>query len=367
MNRVNYFTLLGLTPDASESDVRKAIDAKELDWNKTNVPQFERYNNEENRGLLPDIKTVMLEENTRALEASQWERENEARFNNDLAKRMGGVHQLLAVFKNTPGYLYESQVKRFCDLYGGLLEEGKLRLLIDESGLETRSDPADSGPNLDPGVVSEKTLAKHLEDIGKSDLYDFLGKKRNSSLEDLRQKASNMLDGYRNNGSQSGNNSKWKSVAQTAYAVFRSVEKRGKYDQALKARETKKIMDQILELAENIALINYRKLDRGHTEQLISMGQENGLDADEIVQAVVEHGVINGWIVTIEIAEDAVTINNLDDVIVCERGHINGKDRIICRDMNCMVQLRPFKTCICRRKVRPGANFCPTCAYQFLK
>ena len=369
MARVNYFTLLGLTPDASESDIKKAIYAKQSAWNRTNAQHFERYSNEENRKLLPDIKKVMLEKKSRAHEVARWEKETEALFNSDRAERMVEVRQLLQVFKSTPGYLYESQVERFSDLYGGLLEEGELRLLMGELGLGTRPNLANSGPNVDPGVVNEKTLAKYLEDIGKTNLYDFLGMGRNSALDDLRQTAADTLDRFRNSGIQSGNNSKWKSVAQRAVAVFRSVETRGKYDQALKTGETKKIMDRILELAENIALINDRKLDRGHTEQLVSMGQENGLDADEIVQVIVEHGVINGWIVTIEMAGDAVTINNLDDVIACERGHLNqkltnnGKERTICRE--CMIQMKPFKICRCGRKVRPGANICPTCQHKF--
>jgi len=282
---------------------------------------------------------------------------------------MVGVHQLLEVFKSTPGYLYESQVESCFDLYGGLLEEGELRLLMDELGLETRPNLANSGPNVGPGVVNEKTLAKYLEDIGKTDLYDFLGMGRNSPLDDLRQTAADTLDRFRNSGIQSGNNSKWKSVAQRAVAVFRIVETQGKYDQALKVGETKKVMDRILELAENIALINDRKLDRGHTEQLVSMGQENGLDADEIVQTIVDQGAINGWVTTIETTRDTLNIENYEDLIVCERGHLNpkltnsGNERTVCRD--CMIQMKQFKICRCRRKVRPGAKICPTCQHVF--
>ena len=36
-------------------------------------------------------------------------------------------------------------------------------------------------------------------------------------------------------------------------------------------------MDRILELADNIVLINYKKLDRGHADRLVAMGQENRL------------------------------------------------------------------------------------------
>ena len=57
------------------------------------------------------------------------------------------------------------------------------------------------------------------------------------------------------------------------------------------------------------------------------------------------------------------------DVIVCERGHVNpkltnnGKERTICG--KCMIQIKPFKVCRCRRKVRPGADFCPGCGHNF--
>jgi len=58
-------------------------------------------------------------------------------------------------------------------------------------------------------------------------------------------------------------------------------------------------MDRILELADNIVLINYKKLDRGHADRLVAMGQENRLDAEEIVQIIVQNDVMNGWVVTL--------------------------------------------------------------------
>ena len=60
MTTKNYFALLGVGPDASEAEIKSAIDEKRTTWMRTQSRADLRATYDENRRELPDIERVML-------------------------------------------------------------------------------------------------------------------------------------------------------------------------------------------------------------------------------------------------------------------------------------------------------------------
>ena len=183
MDRPNFYLLLDL--DCTESDpdrIQAAIRKKQAEWSRDRNHPTRGLQAKQNLEMLKSIGLVMFDPVRRAEEAKEC-----ARFRKEMQKEAAReLYEAIGILV-VEGHLWEQDVANLAQWFKGRFTEQEIRLRIKVPIRTGGKTGTPTKPTIDKSLF--KGVTDHLRIVGKKDLYDFLGLRRNASLAALAEKA----------------------------------------------------------------------------------------------------------------------------------------------------------------------------------
>jgi len=185
--------------------------------------------------------------------------------------------------KNIPDEVYKTFLKKMkgqlsqADIDARLKKKG---YTVGKKKTSSKKSKSSKKPKLESSKAKE--IANKVTQLGKKDLYDFLGLRQNSSIKKLQERA---LDIWKETqGKTDTQNSRKSELAGTAKDIFSSKEKKEMYDNTLSATNLT-VLDHFLEIAGSDGILTDDEMTK-----LLKAAKENNINIDD-ARAYIEEKV----------------------------------------------------------------------------
>ena len=181
MNVPNLFLLLDLDPDQPWDPLafEQRLLQKRQEWSRLiNLPTQRGIQAKQNLGRVDDLKRIAADESLRQMQAQE-ARQLRSRERDEGLRQVSERLELLEL----KGYLLEEELHRLAQEYATVVSEDELRRRV-KAPLQAAPPQAGARtPALDP--VKGRAIQERLQALGKKDLYEFLGKSRQTPRQEL--------------------------------------------------------------------------------------------------------------------------------------------------------------------------------------
>jgi hypothetical protein len=284
MSRENFYILLELPVSPPESDIDKinaAISKKQAEWSKlrnhpTKGRQAQLY-----LDMLPDIKTVMMDNDRRQQEARE-AKQIAAKREKDKYKEVDSAIQLLSAKKQ----ITEDELKKLSQRFS--LPEDVIRKRIKVPIVKSKTKRA-AAKRLEASV--EKKISDSLNIIGKKSLYEFLELSPTSSINTLITKTRQKDQELKRDSRKDAILTASMELAGHCLNVFKAEDTRKMYDASL-AYQRLDELNKAIDIAGFDGIIEGSEFD-----SLVKKAKEFGLSLEEGDDHIMDYCARKKWAV----------------------------------------------------------------------
>jgi len=339
----NYFELLGVGPDASEPEIKSAIDEKRTTWMRPQSRADLRATYDENRKELPEIERVMLSSASKARDDMR------AELRSKRDQYVGTLKSNLATMASG-GYLLRKDLEQIAS------SDSRMLWTVEEVAREARGlgiDIRDERPTVETATLPlersrEDQIARMLVVLQKTDLYDFLEQAKSAPLLSLETAAKRLLEEARSAIQKTASVNAQAELAGIALQQFSRDGSRASYDETLRLASSRPILEnaRIFAGAE-------KDLSAQEMHRLAKRGKYLGLAREEIQDLIQREA---------EKDENRWTIHLTEECPAC--GRPSPFHLIYCQDQGCVAPLYniPDDPCAdCGKETPSLGEYCVNC------
>lgn len=278
----NFFLLLDLDPTNAwtQADLEQRLQEKRREWSKdANSPSKKGKDAQRNLARMSELTAIAADPARRA---------EHAKAAQDLAKsatreKQEQLEEDLRLLQLN-GYVTEAQVQNLAKKYAGHFSEKDIRARITVP-IEKRA-----GPHKPAQEPLASTLAKEIDvdlaQLGRANLYDFLGAGEETDPSKLYQRASEKYNTLKIKTTKSNEDEASSRLAGHSLSIFSSPDKIAQYNETLRRKK----YDNLRSSADKIANFSEDKeISAPQVKQLLRDAKEQGLDPDEAIAFLKDH------------------------------------------------------------------------------
>lgn len=242
----NFFILLELAFDPPENDTAKineAISKKQAQWSRDQTNTIKKAKASEYLALLPDIKKVMLNAESRKEEA-----EKAKKIKAGKAKEL---EDKLVLYRAKGEELSEKDLNRLVKTFGAFgFTAAEIKKKFESGGGKEKE-------KINQSEVLDKTQAKNVLnfmrqlDMKDKTLYDFLGLAPTSSYDQLCKAADAMKKKILAKGDKTGRDNAVQSLCGLCIVIFKDAASKKKYDNYVNLTKYPAVNEAVNELAQS--------------------------------------------------------------------------------------------------------------------
>lgn len=288
--RENFFLLLDLEPAVDDWEkIEARILEKQRAWSleKSQGNPKARRRAERSLTLLPEIRTVLKDPETRRAEAREaLKRQQEAR-----AGTLRELDEAIGLIQSGGGRCDEATLRQLEQRFGTLVSRPEIEKRLRAAGIEIgQVAPARqraAKETIEPAVAS--AVRRNLEHLGLADLYDLLELKPQSSPRALCDRAEEIYRENRRLGKTDPDTTARNELAGLCKQLFRDEHEKQRYDNsvALHAMESLK---RSIELVGADGFINRQELDA-----LVTLARQRGVAAEDARAYIEDYAAGRKW------------------------------------------------------------------------
>lgn len=290
--RANFYLLLGLDPSVGDwAAIEARIVEKQRAWSHDRSmgnPKARRHA-ESSLALLPEIRAVLADPETRRQEAREAVRQRQR----ETQERVRQLDERIAVLKSGGAPCSDEQVQKLVQQLAGAFTAEEIWKRLSAAGVPLGKGPGPARPPRPVRPVIDKVQAscirQNLDHLGLATLYQFLELNPRSSPKALCDRADEI---YRDNhrlGRTDAEASARNALAGLAKSVFQSDRDKEKYDNYL-AVEAMDQLKPILELAGTDNFVSREEIDA-----LVQQARQRGVAADDARAYIEDHAAARKW------------------------------------------------------------------------
>ncbi|HEX4832661.1 MAG TPA: zinc ribbon domain-containing protein [Trebonia sp.] len=360
--RPNFYTILGLDPDAPWNDASfsRTLTDKRNEWSRQATTGIKTspatVTAKRNLGLIRGIEAQMRDPASRE---SQRQKARELAASQQAAERDKLAADLDLMLAK--GYLWDVEVERLRrDHLGVLTANPDLARKVDKARHESRAQPGD--PVRLP-AVTERNIRSNLRIVGQADLYAVLRdvapdvSERTARPQLLAAAEALYQKAQRNPNKQRPEVGAAQQLAGLAQQVFGSDDQRERHDTSMRLFP----LDDLLARYEQ-ALGAARAIDSRQAERFLREAVSAGIGLDEARQALAAHFRGKNW--PVDLPSSAAEERLRAEVRCPHCGHLNDPGNAYCADCS-----RPLReSCPACDAVLPlAARACPRCGFPVIE
>jgi hypothetical protein len=267
----NIFVLLELDPDErwSQEGFEKRLKEKQSEWMKlSNHPQ-KAFAAKRSLERMPELRRIAANDAERAQHAAEAKKLKHA----EQGERRNELDVALELLQ-AKGHLLEAELNGLVTQYANVASESGIRERLKVPVVKGEEAPQSRKESLDPSKARD--IEQKLHDLGKKDLYDFLGLNQANQPALLLDKAKALHDGVQKQANKDAAAILTSRLAGVCMQIFKTAADKELYDNSIADRAyagLRKMMDLTTAHSKTINTVQIALLVR-HAVQV-------GLDKDE--------------------------------------------------------------------------------------
>lgn len=286
----NLFLLLDLNPDApwDQGLFEERLRDKRREWSGlTHMPSKRGLQAKQSLSKIPHLKRVAADEALRQQQASAARQEQKTSQAERLQVFEADLDLLAA-----KGHILEAELQRLVKDYADILSEVEIRKRLKVPLEKGRSARGKAQPAL--AAAKARGINRRLDNLGKTDLYDFLGMGKKPQGHLLRQRARERYDAVMRKAARSSQDTLISELSGYCLDIFKSEAGRAKYDETLR----RQVFEDLKKKVDQAARVS-KRLEAAQMEQLLREARENGLDLDETLEVLIGHARDRGYAILV--------------------------------------------------------------------
>jgi hypothetical protein len=315
MDRQNFYLLLGL--DCSEKDPAKidaAIRTKQAEWSRDRIHPTRGRQAQLNLELLKDIRVVMADSTKRDAEAIECARLRKER-EKESARELDEVIAILSA----SGSVSEKEVDELARRFKGRFTEAEVRRRIKVPVTKENGPGRPCKPTLDKSQANEVTNRLRL--VAKKDLYDFLDRRRTSSLAALQTRTRELDADVRKSNNKTAEVTARQELVGYCLQLFKDEKERDKYNNTLDQQGLQEL-DPLIEAAGSQGEIRAEVM-----EQLLRKAREKGVEAEDARRYILKFASGRKWSVQVPPSDGGAKLQRCGNC-----GILNAEKALACRE-----------------------------------
>lgn len=282
MSRENYYILLELQFSPPENDantIKNAINKKQAEWSKLRNHPSKGRQAQHYLDILPDIKSVMSDEDRRREEAKQ-AKIISSQKEKEKFKELDEAIRLLSTKKQ----ITEEELKKLSQKFSIAEDAIRKRIKVPIVKSKTKKKTAE---RLDASI--QKKISDSLKIVGKKSLYDFLQLPATSSLNSLNSQAKGKDTELKKDSNKDAILTASLELIGHCLNVFKTEDMRNRYDASLAFQHLDEL-NKAIDIAGMDGVIEVEEFD-----SLMKKAMGMGLKFEEAEEHIVEYCMKKKW------------------------------------------------------------------------